>query len=118
MYSFFTDYIKSADDILLSSSNGEPAEIMYCYFISDLKNSEWYAVALRNLDFNCSKEKIKDFCSIITPGVLYVLQPKIIFESLCTIVVTQELDDAEKICVYINTREIKDIFSGRRLKVK
>lgn len=82
-------------------------DVFYCYDLTDYKESLWYGVVLRNLDENCNKDRLKEFCQIITSGVLYTTTPEKVMNSICSIVVTYDLDDAEKICVFINNQKKK-----------
>ena len=99
------------------NSQGEIISFSFCYDLTDLKDSKWFAVVLRNLDAVCETEKIEDYCSSFNEGVLYALAPITIYDSTCSIVVMDSLDNAEKLCVKINQSKIKGIFTGKILKV-
>jgi len=102
------------------SDNGSQAhsqDVFYCYDLTDCKKSYWYAVVLRNLDGNCNTEKVKEFCGMITKGVLYCTKPEKVLDSYCTIVVLEDLDDAEKLCIYVNNKERLSNTKEKKLKV-
>lgn len=98
-------------------SQGHSQDVFYCYDLTDCKKSYWYAVVLRNLDQNCNIEKVKEFCGMITKGVLYCTKPEKVLDSICAIVVMEDLDDAEKICIYVNNQERLSNTKEKRLKV-
>jgi hypothetical protein len=98
-------------------SQGHSQNVFYCYDLTDCKKSYWYAVVLRNLDVNCNTEKIKEFCGMITKGVLYCTKPEKVLDSICAIVVIEDLDDAEKLCIYINNQDRLGSTKETRLKV-
>ncbi len=89
------------------------------YDITDKKKSNWYAVIIRNLDQVDEFEKIKYFIESLVPGGCeYVLDPLNWNENLSTVAVMKDLEDAEKLCIAINSNEIRSVFTGRKVKVK
>lgn len=116
VYNFFNHPVKLREHPT-QNANKENVEFSYCYDLSDLKNSGWYAVILRNLDITCSREIIEKFCLSFNKGVLYALAPVEINLSLCSIVVMQTLDDAEKLCILLNSKDPREISNGRKIKV-
>jgi hypothetical protein len=79
----------------------------------ELTLSRYYAVILRNLPQNCSQEEVKNFCESRVAGVLYALQPIKIKNSVCSIVVFRDLDDAENLCI-----ALKKDHSSKNKKMK
>jgi hypothetical protein len=119
VYSFFNHPQKLAN-CPTKNSNDELITFSYCYDLTDLKDSKWYAVVLRNLDTYCEVEKIITFCQsfIGESSVFYALEPQSLYDSTCSIVIVDDLDSAEKLCSAINLKEFKGIFSGKIIKVK
>jgi hypothetical protein len=116
IYNFFNDANK-LEKYLTLNSNGCQIGISYCYDLTDLKNSEWYAVVLRNLDPKYTKEQIENFCKNLNHGVEYALHPCKIFNSYCSIVVMNDLDNAEKLTIILNSKEIREA-SNNDIKIK
>jgi len=98
------------------SSNHQ--DIFYCYDKTDCKNSGWYGVILRNIDENCSIENLYDFLMMITSEILYTTKFQSVLDSLCCIVVTEDLDDAEKIVLHFNDPKKCGSDTPDRIKVK
>ena len=95
---------------------GEVITISYCFDLTDMKNSKWYAVVLRNLgSLNFIEFHHDVFAN--ARGISYVLPPKLIYDSICSIVVMDDLDNAEKLCALISEKKIVDNFDGKTLKV-
>jgi hypothetical protein len=98
------------------SSNNQ--EVFYCYDKTDCKNSEWYGVVLRNIDEYCTLENLNDFLSMITPEILDITKFQRVLDSVCCIVVTEDLDDAEKIVLHLNDPKKCGSEIQNRIKVK
>ncbi len=114
------NYFNHPEKILKYPSLNSKREVMkfsYFYNLTDLKDSKWYGVILRDLDKLCDRDKIATFCESMGEGVVDVLDPVYIKDCLATIVIMNDLDFAERLCTSINQSEIKGLFSGRLLKV-
>ncbi len=88
------------------NSKGGLIEIYIAYDLLDLTLSHWYGVVLRNLPNNCTQANVKSFCENHVNGVLYVLYPMKIKTSYSSIAILKDLDDAEKLCVAVNNKEV------------
>ena len=99
----------------LKNSENSLININYCYDLTDLKNSLWYSIILRNLPNDLEAHNITQLCKNFYPGILYTLPPKEIYGQKCTIVVLDDCDEAEKLCFNLNNKEIN---FGFFLKVK
>ena len=119
VFSFFNHPVKLQNYPTLNSLQ-EVISFSYCYDLTDIRDSKWFAVVLRNLDTDCEVEKIQNFCKgfVGESSVFYALPPEIIYDSACTLVVLDDLDSAEKLCSAINLQQIRGIFTGKILKVK
>ena len=119
VYSFF-NHPQKLQNCPTKNSNEELISFSYCYDLTDLKGSKWFAVVLRNLDTLCEAEKITAFCQSLigSSTVFYALEPQSLYDSVCSIVILDDLDSAEKLCSAIKLKEIKGIFSGKIIKVK
>jgi hypothetical protein len=73
---------------------------------TDLKDSKWYAVILRNVPPLCNVDVIRNQCSLRGEKVLYVVSPVLIKSQYCSIVVMDDINDCEKICFALNNKEI------------
>ena len=88
------------------NSRGELIEVNWAYDKLDLKNSGWYGVILRNVPPKCTSENIQNQCAARGEKVLYAIKPLQIRSQFCSIVVLENLEDAEKLCMSLNQKEI------------
>ena len=95
------------------NSSGEVIEVLLAYELIELTLSNYFAVILRNLPHNCSQEEVKSFCDGRVTGVLYALHPQKIKNSVCSVVVFRDLDDAENLCISLK----KDQSKNKKIKV-
>ncbi len=98
----------------LRNSEQEPIKVMYAYDLTDLKNSLWYAIVLRNFPTNLQAMQITQFCKNLYPGVLYALPTKEIYNQNCAVVVLNDCEEAESLCSKLNNKEY---CAGYTLKV-
>lgn len=78
---------------------------MYCYDLTDMKNSLWYAIVLRNFPTNLQAMQITQFCKNLYSGVLYALPTKEIYNQNCAVVVLNDCEEAESLCSQLNNKE-------------
>jgi len=88
------------------NSKGGLIDVYITYDLLDLTLCNWYGVVLRNLPNNCTQANVKSFCENHVNGVLYVLYPMKIKTSYTSIAILKDLDDAEKLCVAVNNKEV------------
>jgi hypothetical protein len=81
-------------------------KVNWAYDKLDLKNSGWYGVILRNVPPKCTSENIQNQCSARGERVSYAIKPHQIRNQFCSIVVLENLEDAEKLCISLNQKEI------------
>lgn len=100
-----------------NKNSSHTLDINYIYDITDLKNSEWYAIILRNLETAFHDiNQIKEICEKIHMSNYIILPPQKIFSSLCSLIVVEDLDIAENVCINLNKFSICFGFSSRKLK--
>ena len=100
------------------NSFGDLMEFNYCYDAKEIKNSKWFGVVVRNLvTFNDLESVFQTNLPDLRDKLYYYLEPKYVLGSLCTIVVFEDLDNAEKFCCFINESGYTDKFEGNKLKV-
>ena len=110
---FFYHPIKQT--VPTKNSQGEKLDIYLAFDLLEITMSNWYGVILRNLPQNCSDESIKQFCdSYVRDGVKYCIYPILIKEIYCSIIVMNDLEDAENLCIALNGVEVS---KGRKIKV-
>ena len=111
---FFYHPIKQ--NIPTKNSKGEKLDIFLAFDLLEITKSNWYGVILRNLPQNCSDESIRQFCdSYVRDGVKYCIYPIMIKEVYCSIIVMNDLEDAENLCMALNGMEVST--KGRKIKV-
>ena len=98
----------------LRNSEQEAINVLYCYDLTDLKNSLWYAIVLRNFPTNLQAMQITQFCKNLYSGVLYALPTKEIYNQNCAVIVLNDCDEAESLCSQLNNKEY---CLGYKLKV-
>ena len=104
---YFLHPIKKINPTL--NSKGEKIEFYYSYDLLTLTKSYWYGVILRNLPRDCSDKTIFQFCdSKIKNGIKYCLNPIVINNIICSLVVCKELDAAEILCFQLNNYELSN----------
>lgn len=74
-------------------------QVSWGYDILDSKKSDWYGVILRYIQDNLNSENIKKVCEHYGTNIYYALRPTMVRDTLCTIVRTYNLEDAENICI-------------------
>ena len=91
------------------NSKKEKIEVYYAYNLLKLTKNHWYGVILRDLPPNCDDKSIYNFTEQkVKNGIRYCLNPVLIDNSYCTLVVCKELENAEKLCNDLNNSEIKN----------
>ena len=91
------------------NSKGEKIEVYYAYDLLKLTKNHWYGVILRDLPPNCNDKSIYNFTDQkVKNGIRYCLNPVLIDNSYCALVVCKELENAEKLCNDLNNSEIKN----------
>lgn len=105
IYKFLNNEFKSKMFPLKNSEN-QRMSIHYCYDLTDIKNSLWYGIVLRNLPKNMDNIQITEYCKKISPAVIYALTTKEIFEQICSILVLNDRDEAERLCYFLNNKEL------------
>ena len=89
------------------NSKKEKIEVYFAYDLLKLTKNHWYGVILRNLPPNCSDKSIYDFTDQkVKNGIKYCLNPIIIDNIYCSLVVCKELEYAEKLCHCLNNKDI------------
>jgi hypothetical protein len=88
------------------NQHGEEISVYYAYDLLELTNSAWYAVILRNIPATATIDNIKQFCSAHTTAVQYIINPIQIKNSMCTLAILTDLDEAEKLCKALNKKEL------------
>lgn len=97
---FFCHPIRSICPTL--NSKGEKMLIYLSFDLLDITLSKWYAVVLRNLPKNVDKKEIKEFVINNNFNPKYCVEPMLIKSKVCTIVVMNELEEAENFCMKMN----------------
>ena len=89
------------------NSKKEKIEVYFAYNLLNLTKNHWYGVILRNLPPNCNDKSIYDFSDQkVKNGIKYCLNPIIIDNIFCSLVVCKELEYAEKLCHCLNNKDI------------
>lgn len=92
------DMCKEAFDVLTTKTR---FNIKYAYDITDIKDSMWFGVIIRNLPISDVKQ-IEELCNKYLKKnkqqVKYVLSPKEIKGVICTIAIMNDLESAENLC--------------------
>jgi hypothetical protein len=98
------------------NSKGEKIEVFLSYNLLELTKSNWYGIIIRNIPQSNSADAIKNFCEkyVNKDSVKYCSPPVLIKNIYCCIVVLNELENAEKLCIKLNNFEIP---KKRKLKV-
>ena len=98
------------------NSKGEKIEVFLSYNLLELTKSNWYGIIIRNIPQSNSADAIKNFCEkyVNKDSVKYCSPPVLIKNIYCCIVVLNELENAEKLCINLNNFEIS---KKRKLKV-
>ena len=105
IFNFFHNPIKKYIPTL--NSKNEKMEILASFNLLELTKSNWYGIILRNLPKNCTSESIYNFCDgYIKDGINYCLNPIIVDEISCSLVVCKSLESAEKLCSILNNNDI------------
>ncbi len=85
--------------------------VRYCYDLTDMKNSEWFAIVMRNIPRSISDENLLEMlrnkCN--SGKVTYLLQSKIIGLSRCSIAIIDNLESAERLCADFNKQDINNM---------
>ena len=91
------------------NSKNEKIEIYYAYNILNLTKNHWYGVILRNLPANCDDKSLYNFTDQrVEDGIKYCLNPIVLDNVYCALIVCKELEYAEKLCFDLNNREINN----------
>ena len=91
------------------NSKKEKIEIYYAYNILELTKNHWYGVILRNLPANCNDKSLYYFTEQkVENGIKYCLNPILIDNVYCSLVVCKELECAEQLCFELNNHEINN----------
>ena len=109
---FFLNPIKK--DFPSLNSKKEKIEVYYAYNIFDLTKNHWYGVILRNLPPNCNDKSLYNFTEErIENGIKYCLNPILVDNIYCALIVCKELEYAEKLCNDLNNMK----FNSKTFKV-
>ena len=101
------------------NSKKEKIEIYFAYDLLKLTKNHWYGVILRNLPPNCNDKSIYNFTEQkVKNGIKYCLNPIIIDNMYCALVVCKELEYAEKLCHDLNNTEINNKYIKANLHPK
>ena len=85
------------------NSKNEKIEVYLAYNILELTKNHWYGVILRNLPPNCNDKSIYNFTEQkVENGIKYCLNPILVDNLYCALVVCKELEYAEKLCFDLN----------------
>jgi len=91
------------------NSKKEKIEVYFAYDLLKLTKNHWYGVILRNLPPNCNDKSIYNFTEQkVKNGIKYCLNPIVIDNMFCALVVCKELEFAEKLCHDLNNTEINN----------
>lgn len=114
VYSYFNDLHKKIE-CPTKNSKGEVIEINYGYDIRDLPDSKWVAVVMRNLPGYATKEIVQNLCeSAVNNATNYVASVGVIRDTCCAVVVVNDIEIAEKLCIVLHKKQIE---GGYVLKV-
>ena len=109
---FFLNPIKK--DFPSLNSKKEKIEVYYAYNIFDLTKNHWYGVIFRNLPPNCDDKSLYNFTEErVENGIKYCLNPILIDNIYCALIVCKELEYAEKLCNDLNNMK----FNSKTFKV-
>ena len=91
------------------NSKKEKIEVYYAYNLLELTKNHWYGVILRNLPANCNDRSLYNFTEQkVENGIKYCLNPILVDNLYCALVVCKELEYAEKLCFDLNNSEINN----------
>ena len=91
------------------NSKKEKIEVYLAYNILELTKNHWYGVILRNLPPNCNDKSLYNFTEQkVENGIKYCLNPILVDNLYCALVVCKELEYAEKLCFDLNNSEINN----------
>lgn len=89
------------------NSLGQTIEVYLAFDLLEVTMSNWYGVILRNLPSKCDTSSISDFCdSYAKGGIKYCLEPAIIKDCNCCILVMNDIENAEKLCIDLNKNKV------------
>ena len=101
------------------NSKKEKIEVYYAYDLLKITKNHWYGVILRNLPPNCNDRSIYKFTDQkIKNGVKYCLNPILVDDIYCALVVCKELEFAERLCNDLNNTEINNKYMKAHLHPK
>ena len=90
------------------NESGNSSNVSYCYDVTDKKESQWYAIVIRNIPraiSDCELEQIlNEKC--INGKILYTIPSENIGLSRCSIAVVDNLELAERLCVELNKKQV------------
>ena len=93
------------------NSKKEKLEVYFAYDLLKITKNHWYGVILRNLPPNCNDKSIYNFTEQkVKNGIKYCLNPILIDDIFCSLVVCKELEYAEKLCHELNNSQINNKF--------
>ena len=105
---YFFNPLKLANPTL--NSKGDKIDLYYAYNLLSLTKSFWYGVILRNLPKDCSDKSLFQFCdSKVKYGIKYCLKPFSINDIICSIIVCNELQNAERLCEILNNYQLPNL---------
>lgn len=104
IYEFVNNNYKLKHDTC-KNFRGENIELFYAFDLQDYESSFYYNVVLRNFPEDFTANDIKRYCEQISSGILYVVGPKKIKNSVCAYLIYNSLDQAELLCSEIKKRE-------------
>ena len=114
VHNFFQNPIKKFKPSL--NSKNEKINAFLSFDILELTKSYWYGVIIRNLP-PCSLQELEKFLSDKKiKGIKYCVSTKIINNSSHGLIVMNELEDAENLCMKLNGEKIQGAHC-RKLKV-
>ena len=113
-YCEFTDFTFT-DRIIKMHNNSKSIRynsmtMSYAIDIARTKQYQWAAIVIRNLPMCIKQSNILLRCGDDGERVKYVLPPMQVKRQNCTIVVMEDLEDAEKVCYRLNKNVVKKTF--------
>ena len=89
--------------------------VKLCYDLTDLRNSKWYSIVIRNIPTLMNDEHLLEFLNsnVDSGKISYLLPSKNIGTSKCSIAVLDNIEIAERLCVKLN----KTVIDSKIIKV-
>jgi hypothetical protein len=96
------DFFNSGSRIPINEHN-QTITVSWCY--NRLYTEPWITIVLRNIPTNDTKA-IHKTCTRKGERVRYITQPILIKEQWCCMVIVEDIEDAERICLRVNNTTV------------